>query len=770
MTNEVANPVPAAPSADIPRRLEGRDKVMGRARYAGDFTPQDVNGILDVAVVITSTQASGRVLSIDPAAALQMPGVRLVITHENAPRLKKVLALNGAEIGDHLPLQDDQLRYGDQCIALVVADTLEHARAAVPFVVVRYSAPEPTAVFTLAQGKSRVVEAKTVGSGTPGQVKIGEPEEAYQQATHRVDLNFHSAPHHHNAMEPGAVVAAWGEDGGLTVHLPTQFCYGEAVILGQAFGFGLKDRLPRIIAQVLGGFAFDNKVRVISTLAGGAFGGKNGNIHLLLGPMAAKLNGRPVKLVLTREQTFSMMPFRGESQQRVRLGANENGKLQAILHDALMSKGTVGQFIEPLGEVTTKLYQSPNIGVHRQTAALDTNAPGWMRGPGPSIGQFALESAIDELAYQMGIDPLNMRLRNYAEVEPDTGYEWSSKSLRECYQAAAQRIGWFERDPQVGSMREEGRLIGFGMASACYPTQQMPSVARIILGTDGRATVQSSSQEIGQGMITALTQIAANSLGLELGAVRLEWGDTTQPYGGMAVGSSMTLSSGAAIREAALLVQKRLIKRVVNDKRSPLYGESPEELRISQGQIEGLVGIRESVVEAMGRYPDEPINEEAITGRTFGRSSYGRAAFGAQFVKVSIDPDTRHLQVERLIGAFAAGHIVNPILARSQLLGGMVWGVGQALFEESSIDLRTGRWMNHNLGEALVPTHADIIDLDAILIEEDDTRGHPLGVKGLGEIGTVGTSAAIANAIFHATGQRITSLPMRLDTLRMTNR
>lgn len=240
MTNEVANPVPAAPSADIPRRLEGRDKVVGRARYAGDFTPQDVNGILDVAVVITSTQASGRVLAIDPAVAIQMPGVRLVITHENAPRLKKVISLTGTELGDHIPLQDDRLLYGDQCIALVVADTLEHTRAAAPFVAVRYSAPEPTAAFTLAQGKGRVVDAKTVDSGVSGQMKIGKPGKAYEQVTHRVDLTFHSVPHHHNAMDPGAIIAAWDEEGGLMVHLPTQSCHGDAVILGQAFSFGLQ--------------------------------------------------------------------------------------------------------------------------------------------------------------------------------------------------------------------------------------------------------------------------------------------------------------------------------------------------------------------------------------------------------------------------------------------------------------------------------------------------------------------------------------------------
>ena len=596
-------------------------------------------------------------------------------------------------------------------------------------------------------------------------MKYGDPEKAFQQAAYQVDMTFETAPHHHNAMEPGAVVAIWDEEGGLTVHLPTQFSYGDALILGEAFQFSLKDRLPRLIAQVLGGFEFHNKVRVISTLAGGAFGSKNANVHLLLAPMAAKLNGRPVKLVLTRPQTFSLMPFRGEMHQRIRLGADAEGKLQSIIHDAVLAKGTNGQFVAPIGEATRQAYQSPNIRIHVQAAPLDTNAPGWMRGPGAPNGQFALESALDELASKLDIDPLAMRLLNHADVEPGTGHEWSSKSLKDCYHAAAERIGWFERNPQVGSMREGNRLIGYGMATAIYPVLQLPSVTRIILGVDGRATVQSATQEIGQGLITALTQLAAESLGLNLADVQLEWGDTRLPYGGMTVGSMSTLTSGASILEASQNVQKALIKRAVKDKASPLYKQLHSEINVINGQLIGPDNLSESVADVMGRQPGKPIQEEAITGRTMGHSSYGRASFGAEFAKISIDPDTMHIQVERLVGAFAGGRIINPVLVRSQLMGAMVWGLGQALLEETQMDPRTGHWVNNSLGEALIPTNADVVDIEIILLEEDDTRGHPLGVKGLGELGIVGVSAAIGNAIYHATGQRLTSLPMRLDKL-----
>ena len=344
----------AAALAAAPRRIEGRDKVTGRVRYAGDLSAATLGGDLDVAVAITSSQATGHIVSIDAAAALAAPGVRLIVSHENAPKLHKVLATNGAEIGDLLPFQDDRVRYGGQCVALLVADTWENARDAAPLVRVTYSAPENDTAYTLDQGRDRVDDAKKVGAGDPGQVAVGHAKRAYEAAPHQVDLHVESAPHHHNAMEPGAIVASWDDNGGLTVHTPTQFSYGDAVILGQAFGFGLKDRLPRLVAQVLGELEFDNKVRVFSTLAGGAFGGKNANVHLLLAPMAAKLNGRPVKLVLTRQQVFTMMPFRGETRQRLRLAAGASGKLEAIIQDSVAAQGAGGQYVEPMGETVTK--------------------------------------------------------------------------------------------------------------------------------------------------------------------------------------------------------------------------------------------------------------------------------------------------------------------------------------------------------------------------------------------------------------------------------
>ena len=757
--------------ARAPRRVEGRDKVTGRVRYAGDLKAHDLGpglGAMDVAVVIPSTRATGRVLAVDAAEALAAPGVRLVMTHENAPRLHKVLSLTNAEIGELLPLQDDVLHYAGQCVAVLVADTWENARDAAQLVHVRYADPTPgarAAAFTLEHALGRAQDAKKVGGGDPGQVEVGDPDAAFAAAPHQVDLTFASEPHHHNQMEPGAIAAAWGDDGGLTVHVPTQFSYGDAMILGQAFDFALKDRLPRIIGQVLGGFEFDNKVRVVSTMAGGAFGGKNGNVHLLLAPMAAKLTGRPVRLVLARDHVFSLMPFRGASRQRLRLAAGADGRLQALIQDSVAAQGAKGDYIEALGETVEKAYACPNVRVHTQAARLDTNAAGWMRGPGSCLGRFASEVAMDALAHQVGMEPLEFRLLNYADVEPDTGHEWSSKSLKQCYQAAAERVGWFDRDPRVGSMREGRLLVGYGMATSLYPVKQMPAVARVILGRDGRARVQTATHEIGQGAITAMTQIAAEALGMAVADVTLEYGDTVLPYGGMTVGSMSTLTNGAAVHEAAAGVKHAVCARAVRDPASPLFGLAAHDVRVADGRVATADGRGERVAALMARHPDGRIEEEAITGRDMGRSKYGRQTFGAQFAKVLIDPDTMHVQVGRLVGAFAGGRAINPLLVRSQLMGAMVWGLGQALFEETTIDERTGAWMNRNLGEALVPTNADVDGIEALIIEEDDTRAHPLGVKGMGEVGVVGTAAAIGNAIFHATGVRLTALPFRIDRL-----
>lgn len=749
---------------DAPRRVEGRDKVTGRLRYVGDLSADLLGGKLDCAVPITATQASGTILAIDTREATASPGVRIVLSHENAPRLKKQTSFAGAEVADLPPLQDAQVRYGGQIVAVVVADTMEHARRAALLVRIRYSAPADGKAFTLAQAPDRNKDTKKVGAGDPGQVKVGHAERAFEEAPHTVDMSFASSPHHHCAIEPGAVTAAWDGYERLTIHVPTQFPWGDATMLGQAFGFGLKDRLPRIVAQVVAGVEFDNNVRVVAPPAGGSFGGKQGNIYIMLAAMAAQLNGRPVKVQLARADAFTLLPFRSETRQRMRLGADEDGKLMAIIQDSVVATGAAGQFVEPMGESVTKLYASPNILVHTQVAQLDTGAAGWMRGPGASLGTFAVECAMDELAHRIGMDPLQFRLLNYADADPETGHEWSSKTLRGCYEAAGRRIGWFERDPAIGSMREGRHLVGLGMATSVYPVRQLPAVAKVRLNPDGRAVAETAAFEMGQGITTALTQVAADALGLPLDHTSVAIGDTELPFTMITAGSMGMLSNAAAVTEAAGKVKAALLDLAVRDHASPLHNMIRKELDVVDGYAVHPDGIGESVAAIMARH-GEPIEAEAITGRTLGKSKYGRQGFGAQFARVLIDPETCHIQLERLVGAFAGGRLVNPLLVRSQLIGGMVWGIGQALIETSDMDPRTGMWMNRSLGEALVPTNADVDRIEVIMLEEDDSRADPLGIKGMGEIGSVGGSAAIANAIFHATGVRATSLPIRIDRL-----
>ena len=386
-----------------------------------------------------------------------------------------------------------------------------------------------------------------------------------------------------------------------------------------------------------------------------------------------------------------------------------------------------------------------------------------MRAPGVAVSQFAIESAMDEWAYQQGIDPLEARLRNYADQEPQSGHEWSSKSLKDCYQAAAERIGWQSRDPRPGAQQEGRFKVGYGMATSIYHVAQMAACARMRIRADGTAIASSSTHEIGQGSATALSQLAAEALGLPLGSVTLEWGDTRLPYSSLTASSSTTLSLGAALHAAADALRLKLGTLASTDPASTLYKTNPAELKLQESGLVSQTGRQESFVSLLTRHQLDYLEAEAGTADQINPPEVGRAAFGAQFVKVLVDPQLGTLRVERLVGAFGCGRIVNPTLAHSQLLGGMVWGLGQALMEETCLDRHNGRWMNADLSEALIPTQADVPDLDIIMIEEDDRRGHPLGIKGLGEIAVVGVAAAVANAIFHATGQRIRTLPLTLD-------
>ncbi|MDQ2843336.1 MAG: xanthine dehydrogenase family protein molybdopterin-binding subunit, partial [Acidobacteriota bacterium] len=628
--------------------------------------------------------------------------------------------------------------------------------------------PAETAALSFADALPYASDAGKISSGKPATETRGNPERAFASAAVQLDLTFSTEAAHHNALEPAAAIAAWHHRGFLTVWNTTQFSYGDAAVLGEAFAFGVRDRKLRIASQAALGIELDAKLRVIAPLIGGGFGGKGANMHLLLAAMAAKVANAPVKLVLTREQTYAMMPYRSAVVQHLHIGASPEGCLVAVLHDSVVQNSNVGSFVEPVGELTPHLYACKHLRTTHKIACLDINAPGWMRAPGAAPGMFGLECSMDELAEKVGIDPVELRLRNYTDVDPANGRPWSSNSLKQCYRAAGETIGWWsDRNPRPRSLQEDGCLIGFGMASAAYQTMQFPASARVTLTQDGLAVVQTAAHEIGQGAITALTQIAAESLCLPLDQVRLEFGDTDLPFSPMTAASSTTLSVGTAIKTAADQAKRDLLLLAITEKSSPFKGLRSREIGTGEGRLYKKTdpACSDTYADLLRRSGRRQIRVKAVTGRTFGKSRYGRSAFGAQFAKVAVDPETGHVHVLRLVGAFAGGRVINPKLARSQLRGGMIWGLGQALMEETVMDSRRGRWVNSNLAEALVPTNSDVPSVDALLIEEDDRRGSSLGAKGLGEIGITGVAAAIANAVYHATGNRIYKLPIRLDKL-----
>ncbi len=747
-------------------RVEGRSKVTGAAVYVDDMREDELGFGYDVAVAVSSTCAVGRVKTIDTRAALAVPGVKLVMTHANAPRLKKVFAFGMGEVGELLPLQSDTVCYRGQCVAVVVADSLMAAQEGARLVEVTYEPTTQAAAFTLSQAGARLSPVKRAGIA-PGSLQEGDAIGDYEAASARVDAEYHCAPHHHNAIEPSAVVAKWDRDGGITIHAAVQWHHIETVTIGQAFGLGPGNRLSDFIARMFLGRVKEHKVRLRNKMSGGAFGRNIHPIHLFLACMAAKLTNTAVKVILTREQTYTLLPYRGEVRQRLRIGANENGTLQAIVQEPDVAVGAAGKYVEPVGEVPLQLYAHKSHYLQHRVARLDLNGVGWMRGPGVSSAVFAVESAMDELAHQQVLDPLELRLLNHADINPETSKPWSSKSLRECYAAGAEAIGWRDR-LRGGTLREDGRIVGYGLSTSFDLGRQFPASAKVSLRNDGSAVVSVAAAELGQGILSALTTIAAESLGIGREQIVLETHGADLPYAAGSIGSTGTFSNGTAIYEAAAEIKRKLIGHTIRDKASPLFGESISAVTIGDGYLRSSRGASESVVDAMRRYDRTAITYHAKTGRTFGRSKSAKASFGAVFIKISVDPITMHLRVEKMVGAFACGRIIEPVLARNQVVGGMIWGMGQALFEETRVDQISGKWVNANLAEALIATHADIPEIDLVFIDEDDTASHPLGAKGLAEIGVVGPAPAIANAFFDATGKRLRSLPLLIEDRLVT--
>ncbi|WP_067336206.1 xanthine dehydrogenase family protein molybdopterin-binding subunit [Stappia indica] len=690
------------------RRVEGHLKVTGGARYAADFNLDEHV----YAVIVNATVGLGRIVSIDQAAATRLPGVIAVISHLNAPRLayRPHKGAIDPATGERLHvLQDDQVRFYGQPVAVVVADTLDHAERAAAALSIAYVAERP-AVDPSASGTTEIMAEASKGPNAyyPADTARGDADAALATAPVRIDAFYDTARENHNPMEPHATVARWDGDR-VTLWSKTQFVINEQAEIAAIFGIPTEN------------------VQVISPFVGGGFGTTLRTwSHVTIAALAARQVGRPVKLALTRKQMFFTTGHRPRSLQRVALGATLDGKLTSIVHEGRGETSRYEEFIEALTTGTGFMYSCPNVRTQYRIVPLDTGTPNHMRGPGEAQGMFALECAMDELSYELGIDPIELRRRNEPEIDEGTGKPFSSRSLMPCYDRGAELFGWAQRNPAPRSMRDDREYVGMGCASATYPVLFSPTRARARLLADGTAEIEVAASDMGPGTYTSMTQVAADALGLPLDKVRFSLGRSDFPPAPPHGGSQTMASVGSAIHAACAAVLEAAAR---NREVRPIEAEGSAQ-----------------------RDPD-------VAAR------FSMHSFGAVFAEVGIDRDVGTIRVRRALGVYGAGRIVNPRLALSQCTGGMVGGIGMALMERTMLDARDGRPVNAHMADYLMPVNLDIDQLEAHFVDEEDPHVNPLGVKGLGEIALVGMAPAIANAIFHATGTRLRNLPISIENV-----
>jgi xanthine dehydrogenase YagR molybdenum-binding subunit len=691
-------------------RVEGREKVTGAAKYAYEIEAEGVA----YGVCVQATIAKGAVVSVDASGVRGIDGVLDVLSQGNAVRLEDT------GDGELMVFQSDRVAYRGQVIAAVVAESLEAAREGARLLGVEY-APEPHDV-ELRADHPKLYKPPNVVPNYETDTQQGDFESAFDSAEVSVDVTYSTPAYHHNAMEAHSTLAVWEGDG-VTLYESTQSHVMVRDSVAQAFGLS------------------PEQVRVISPHVGGGFGSKlRARPNVIVAAMASRMLGRPVKVAATRQQMFAFTGYRTPIIQRLRLGSTLDGTLTAISHDVFEQSSTLTEFAEQTAVATRWMYAAPHRRTTHRLARLDVPSPTFMRAPGECPGMFALESALDELAVAAGIDPVELRIRNEPAVEPETGKEWSTRNLVACLREGAERFGWAGRDPEPGVRREGRWLVGTGVAASTYPARRRPAQARAFVRPAAGAAetnaanadylVQIAAADIGTGARTALTQIAADALEVEVAHVRVEVGDTAFPPGPGAGGSMGTTSWGSAVDKACRALRERLTDE--------------------HGGVVPADGLEVHADTSEDVERDEPL---------------ARYAFGAQFAEARVDVDTGEVRVPRMVGVFAGGRVINPKTARSQLVGGMVMGISMALHEESVLDVRFGDYVNHDFASYHVAANADIRGVEAYWVDEDDTTFNPMGAKGLGEIGIVGTAAAVANAVYHATGVRIRDLPIGLSKL-----
>ena len=725
-------------------RVDGRLKVTGGARYAADYPLENMAH----AVLVSSTIPNGRIKSFDTSKAASVPGVLHIMTYQNAPKLKPVMTnpAEGDAAGRRVPLQSPTIYYSGQYIAVIVADTLEKARQAARLLRVEYDEQPPAADINRERGKARPPRQV---SGKPPDVKRGDVDAGLSSADVRVEEIYRTPTEHHNPMEPHATTAVWEGDK-LTVYDATQYTYGVRHALATTFG------IP------------EENVRCVCKFTGGAFGCK-GTVwsHVSLAAAAARQVKRPVKLYVTRAQMFSNVGHRAETEQRVVLGAKRDGSLTAIIHEGISHTSVFDEFVEPFSKATHMMYRSENLRASQRLVPLNVGTPSYMRAPGETSGMFALESALDELAYKLNMDPIKLRLVNHADTDPDTKFPWSTKLLKESYQVGAERFGWSRRKPEVSSMRDGRYLVGMGMATAVYPVNHFPSSARVRIQQDGSAIAESSTHDLGTGAYTVLTQVAADTLGLPVERVLVIIGDTNLPKAMVSGGSSTTMSVGSAIQGAGRAAIVKLTELARTDSRSPLYNASADQIIAQGGRLSLKSGPAkgETFQQILSRAGMKEIEGSYDMQFDDREKTHASHSFGAQFAEVRVDPDFGEVRVTRFTGVFDIGRVMNMKTGQSQMKGGIIMGIGMALMEDSVIDTNLGRIVNQDVAEYHMPVHADVPLIDVVLLDNFDQYASPIGAKGAGEIGIVGAAAAVANAIYHATGVRVRDLPITPDKL-----
>ena len=744
----VAEPGTGAVSIGMPvSRVDGRDKVMGRAKYAAEHLPEAAGEPLLYGVVVNSTIARGKVLSIDSSAAMAVPGMVDVITHENRPSMsrfdlmhKDMTAPGGSPFR---PLYDNKVRYSGQPLALVVAETFEAARHAAGLLNIDYDVDNHQTDIRDHIDKARTPSHLKAGYTPPPKPK-GHPDEMWEKSAVRVDSEFHEGVEHHNPLEMFASTVLRATDGHLTIYDKTQSSQNSRWYVYHVFG------IPK------------EKVTVRNPYVGGAFGsGLRPQYQLPMAVMAALKLERSVRVVMTRQQMFTF-GHRPETIQRVRLAADYDGTLTSIIHEAVHETSRLEDYVEGVVNFSGMMYKCDNIRLGYKVIEVDQFTPMDMRAPGAASGNHALEIAMDELSYAIGMDPLALRLKNYADMDPTSGMPYSTKELRACYMQGANHFGWEKRPLEVRARKEGRELVGWGMATGMWDAMQMFARAEAVLRRDGTLVISSAATDIGTGTYTAMCIIASDAMGLPLEKVKFQLGDSTLPVAPIEGGSSHIATVGSAVQGVCDKLQQSLFKIAKRMPGSQFARARFADVQFADGMLEMKgEGTAISLTDILAASGQAQLEEKyMMLPNVLKQRKFVRATHSAVFVEVRVDEELGTVRVTRVVSAVAAGRIINAKAAKSQIIGGIVWGISQGLHEETLTDHVLGRFMNHNLAEYHVAVNADIHDIDVLFVAEDDRIVSKMGAKGVGEIGQLGIAAAISNGIYHATGKRLRELPM----------